>query len=121
MVRCVDSKCQAFQQAIAVLGRPWNALLLNVLVAGPMRYSELAERADGPGDKVLCARLKELEAAGLVERAVDPGPPVRVSYALTETGKQFGQVAEAIERWGRSLIGAATPAPSKASARARAR
>jgi DNA-binding HxlR family transcriptional regulator len=104
MARGVDSQCKAFQEAIAVLGRPWNALLLNVLVGGPLRYCELAERADGPGDKVLCARLKELEAAGLVERAVDPGPPVRVSYTLTESGRAFGNVAEAIQRWGRTLV-----------------
>ncbi len=109
MARGVDSQCKAFQQAIAVLSRPWNALLLNVLVPGPLRYCELAERADGPGDKVLCARLKELEAEGLVKRAVDPGPPVRVTYALTEAGLAFGSVAEAIERWGQTLTEKARP------------
>ncbi len=103
MTKPVDSQCEAFQLAIDVLGRPWNALLLNVLLAGRLRFSELAERAQGPGDKVLSARLKELEARGLVVRHVDPGPPVRVSYELTATGRAFGHVAEAIERWGRSL------------------
>jgi DNA-binding HxlR family transcriptional regulator len=56
------------------LGRPWNALLLNVLQAGPLRYSELSAAAKGPGDKVLSARLKELESCGLLVRQVDPGP-----------------------------------------------
>ncbi|CAN5158777.1 helix-turn-helix domain-containing protein [soil metagenome] len=107
MKRCiVDSQCQAFQQAIAVLGKPWNALILNVLVAGPLRFSELADRARGPGDKVLSARLKDLEACGLIHREVDPGPPVRVSYELSEKGRAFGHVAEAIERWGQKLVGA---------------
>ena len=100
----VDSHCRAFQAAIDVLGRPWNALLLNVLQAGPLRFGELAERASGPGDKVLSARLKDLEARGLVLRSVDPGPPVRVSYQLTEAGRAFGQVAGAIEGWGRTLV-----------------
>ncbi len=101
----VDSHCQAFQAAIDVLGRPWTALILNVLVAGPCRFSELAERARGPGDKVLSARLKELEARGLVKRDVEPGPPVRVIYELTPKGRGFGDVARAIERWGQELIG----------------
>jgi len=101
--RTVDSQCRAFQMAIEVLGRPWNALLLNVLQAGPLRYSELSAAAKGPGDKVLSARLKELESCGLLVRQVDPGPPVRVSYALTERGRGFGEVASAIERWGRCL------------------
>jgi len=75
----------------------------NVLLEGPLRFSELSAAARGPGDKVLSARLKELEACGLLVRQVDPGPPVRVSYALTEHGRGFSAVATAIERWGRSL------------------
>jgi DNA-binding HxlR family transcriptional regulator len=106
MAETVDSQCRAFQMAIDVLGRPWNALILNVLQAGPLRFSELAERARGPGDKVLSARLKDLEARGLIVRHVEPGPPVRVCYELTEQGRAFRQVAEAIELWGRKLASA---------------
>jgi DNA-binding HxlR family transcriptional regulator len=101
----VDSQCRAFQLAIEVLGRPWNALILNVLQPGPLRFTELAATARGPGDKVLSARLKELETCGLIDRLVDPGPPVRVSYQLTEGGRRFADVAAAIERWGRCLDG----------------
>jgi DNA-binding HxlR family transcriptional regulator len=104
MRKPVDSQCHAFQSAIAVLGRPWNALILNVLQEGPLRFSELSEAANGPGDKVLSARLKDLEARGLLLRHVDAGPPVRVAYELTRKGNSFGQLAEAIERWGRELM-----------------
>lgn len=104
MAKPVDSHCRAFQTAVAVLARPWNGLLLNVLLQGPLRFSELRKRAQGPGDKVLAARLKELEARGLVVRSVDPGPPVRVAYALSATGREFGRLAEAIERWGKVLV-----------------
>ena len=99
----VDSQCRTFQRAIEVLGKPWSALILNSLQGGPYRFTELRDRARGPGDKILSARLKELEARGLVLRRVEPGPPVRVSYELTEAGRSFGDVAQAIERWGRSL------------------
>jgi DNA-binding HxlR family transcriptional regulator len=117
MARGVDSQCQAFQLAIEVLGRPWTALILNVLQAGPLRFSELSEQARGPGDKVLSARLKDLEARGLILRRVDPGPPVRVSYELTEKGRAFGHVAAAIERWGRALTAEAEPRARSAKAR----
>lgn len=103
MGKPVDSKCQAFQLAIEVLAKPWNALLMNLLQGGPLRFSELAEAAAGPTDKVLSARLKELESCGVVRRTVDPGPPVRVSYELTSCGREFGDVAAAIQRWGRTL------------------
>jgi DNA-binding HxlR family transcriptional regulator len=114
MTKPVDSHCKAFQLAIDVLSRPWNGLILNVLQAGPLRFRELGERAQGPGDKVLSARLKGLEARGLVLRRVEPGPPVRVSYELTTKGRAFGRVAEAIERWGVEL---ASDVPPRSRAR----
>lgn len=109
MPKPVDSQCRTFQSAIQVLGRPWNALILNVLQEGPLRFSELSERAQGPGDKVLSARLKDLETRGLLVRHVDAGPPVRVAYELTRSGRTFRQLAEAIERWGRELVEEAKP------------
>jgi len=108
-MKSVDSQCQAFQTAIEVLGQQWNALILNVLLGGPLRFSELSERAQGPGDKVLSARLKELEGRGLLVRHVAAGPPVRVSYELTRKGRTFGELAQAIERWGRELVAAEAP------------
>lgn len=104
MARRVDSHCSTFQTAIDILSGRWNALILNVLQEGPLRFSELSERAKGPGDKVLSARLKDLEARGLLIRHVAPGPPVRVSYELTRAGREFGDLAGAIERWGRELV-----------------
>jgi DNA-binding HxlR family transcriptional regulator len=109
MKKNVDSQCRAFQNAIEVLGRPWSGLILNVLQDGPLRFTELRERAQGPGDKVLSGRLKALERRGLILRHVEPGPPVRVSYELTDSGRGFGEVAQAIERWGRGL---ASPVPA---------
>jgi DNA-binding HxlR family transcriptional regulator len=99
----VDCQCRAFQDAIRLLGRPWTALILAVLQEGPKRFNELCTEAKGPAAKILSARLKELEAKGLIERDVEPGPPVRVTYALTSKGKAFDGVAHAIERWGRAL------------------
>ena len=100
----VDIGCAAFQTAIDVLGRPWTAHILGALQGGPLRYSELAERVEGVGDKILSSRLKDLESRGLLERNVEPGPPVRVAYALTEKGDAFRQVADAISRWGAVLV-----------------
>jgi DNA-binding HxlR family transcriptional regulator len=104
MQRTVDSHCQAFQLALEVLSRPWTALILNLLQSGPSRFSEIAKEARGLGDKVLSARLKELEFRGLLVREVEPGPPVRVTYELTDKGRAFHQVAQAIERWGHALL-----------------
>ena len=100
----VDPQCRAYQEAIDVLARPWTALILGLLQERPLRFSELEERSRGVGAKTLSARLKELEKREIVARKVQQGPPVRVEYALTRKGKAFGEVAGAIERWGRELI-----------------
>ena len=117
MAKLVDSQCRSFQVALEVLGRPWCALILNVLLEGPLRFSEIRERAQGPGDKVLAGRLKDLEARGLLVRDVEPGPPVRVTYELTESGRGFGDLAAAIERWGRGLNSKAARRPNRGARR----
>jgi DNA-binding HxlR family transcriptional regulator len=102
----VDSNCKAFQTAIDTLGRPWTAQILNVLQDGPLRFCGIGDRLPAMGDKVLSARLKELEGRGLLTRNVDPGPPVKVAYELTELGRSFNKVAKAIHTWGAEMVAA---------------
>ena len=96
--------CESYLAAMDVLAKPWNGRIIRVLEDGPLRFSEIAERVAGIGDRILAARLKELEAGGLVVREVAPGPPVRVSYSLTEAGRGFRRVAEEMNRWGRQIL-----------------
>jgi DNA-binding HxlR family transcriptional regulator len=110
MATSVDTNCRAFQRAIEILGRPWNALILGLLQDGPLRFGELENAARGLGPKTLAARLRVLESSAIVVRRVESGPPVRVHYCLTAKGRAFGRVAEAIHRWGSELV-AAEPAP----------
>lgn len=111
MSKPVDPECRPFQSAVDLLARPWSGLILSLLQKGPLRFSELEQRARGVGAKTLSARLKDLEARGVVARHVDAGPPVRVQYALTAKGRAFEHVATAIERWGRELV--SDPPPAK--------
>ena len=76
-------------------GRPWTALILNVLQAGPLRFSELAEAAGPRRQGAVCA-TQGTEGRGLVERSVEPDRPVRVSYQLTDSrsGIPAGRVSQ---------------------------
>lgn len=103
MKRSCRHLCDKFQAAMDVLAKPWNGLIIATLEEGALRFCELRERLDAISDRMLSSRLKELEALGLVERRVLPGPPVRVEYELTDVGRGFGEVAEAITRWGEIL------------------
>lgn len=103
MKRTCEGLCPVFQAAMDVLSRPWTGLLIASLEGGALRFSELGERIPAIGDRILSARLKDLEAEGVLVRRVLPGPPVRVEYELTEAGRAFHEVAEAIGRWGAAL------------------
>ena len=110
-----EQLCPWFQSAMDVLSKPWNGLLLAMLhTKGPMRFSELRQEVSAVGDRMLSARLKELEARGLVLRRVEPGPPVRVAYELTPGGQGFREVATALSLWGKQF----KPGPAKRGKRA---
>ena len=115
MGKATNVHCRAFQSAIDVLSKPWNGLILGMLQGGPLRFGELEEGSGGLGPKTLSARLKALEARGLIRRTIETGPPIRVSYSLTAKGEAFEKVTEAIERWGQDLVAgefpAVTPSP----------
>jgi DNA-binding HxlR family transcriptional regulator len=103
--------CPMFQAAMEVLGRPWNGLIMAALQDhGSLRYSEIRARLAAMGDRMLSARLKELEERGLVVRRVMPGPPVRVAYELSDVGKGFRDVELALSRWGSRFAPAQRPA-----------
>jgi DNA-binding HxlR family transcriptional regulator len=50
-------------------------------------------------NRVLSERLTELQELGLVEREVDPGPPITATYRLTDRGKELGPAMDALRVW----------------------
>lgn len=91
--------CRAFD----LLGKRWTGLILALLADGPMRFNELLRAVPGLSDRVMTERLRELAAAGLVDRRVDPGPPTAITYDLTAAGAAVGPVIDAVLRWAEVL------------------
>jgi DNA-binding HxlR family transcriptional regulator len=98
------SSCTQFQHAIEFIGRRWNGAILYVLLDGPCRFNELLASVPNLSDRLLTERLRELEAAGMVTRDVQPGPPVRVVYALTDAGRALNDVIQGIIGWSRQWM-----------------
>ncbi|KAB8141939.1 winged helix-turn-helix transcriptional regulator [Chloroflexia bacterium SDU3-3] len=107
-MRYSDQICMRYQHAIEIIGKRWTGLILKVLIDGPLRFNELAERLQVVSDRMLSERLKELEAVGVIERRVLPETPVRVEYRLTEKGRALSPVIEAIEAWSQSWCDSST-------------
>ena len=94
------ANCVNFQRAIEFIGRRWLGVILYVLLDGPCRFNELLAIIPNLSDRLLTERLRELEAAGMVTREVQPGPPVRVVYELTEAGRSLTGIIHDIAQWG---------------------
>ena len=88
--------------ALEMLESRWALRLLTALVAGPARFSELEAAVPGVSRRMMTERLRELEAAGLVRRTVEPGPPITSTYGLTADGEGLGEILELVRRWAAS-------------------
>jgi DNA-binding HxlR family transcriptional regulator len=72
---------------------------------GPLRFSEVAQAVPELSDRLLSERMKELEARGIVERTVLPGPPVRVEYSLSQMGRELEPALSELQRWAKRWLG----------------
>lgn len=89
-------------QALEIVGERWALLIVRDLLVGPRRYGELAAGLPRIPSNVLAARLKELQAAGVIRRA----PRSRVIlYELTPYGRELEPVVLALGAWGFKALG----------------
>ena len=83
--RCGERQLRVFK----LLGKRWTLPILAALMDGPARFTEIGRAVPGISERVLSERLQELTEARLVERQVDPGPPLGTIYRLTEAGERL--------------------------------
>jgi DNA-binding HxlR family transcriptional regulator len=91
--------CPHFHAAIELIGKRWTGAIVSALTEGPLRFGELAKAVPGLSDRLLSQRLRELEEEGLVEREVEAGTPVRVTYSLTEVGRELRPAIAELKVW----------------------
>ena len=94
----------ALARAFGFLGKRWNGVILATLAKGHAGFSELRRAVHGISVSVLSDRLSELATAGLVLRTVDNGPPVTVSYELSESGLAIIPSLNALTAWARENL-----------------
>src|ERR1700677_2717669 len=96
-----------------LLGRRWTLRVLWELRDGPVKFRELAQRADAMSQSVLSRRLNELETAGFVASGED-------GWRLTDNGSELLQVFSPLSRFATrwaELIRKPKPAGSTKNAR----
>jgi DNA-binding HxlR family transcriptional regulator len=91
--------CPDFHRAVELIGRRWSGAIVREMLAGTSRFTDLHDAIPDISDRMLCARLRELEAEGVVVRQVLGEAPVRVEYHLTDKGLALRSVVAAIGAW----------------------
>jgi DNA-binding HxlR family transcriptional regulator len=88
-------------RALDAIGERWSLLILRDLFRkGPLRFQQLEASLSGVAPNTLSARLKSLEAHGVVATRLYENHPPRYEYFLTDKGKALGPVLKALHNWG---------------------
>src|SRR5579871_4161467 len=101
MSRCRKAEPIAREIALAadVLERRWLLQVIVAAHAGALRFNEFGEAVVGISPRMLSARLRDLERAGLIERIVVPDSPPWVEYRLTERGRRLAPIVAALREY----------------------
>jgi DNA-binding HxlR family transcriptional regulator len=86
-------------RALERIGDRWSLLIVRDLLQGPQRFTDLIGSLSHITSKWLTLRLRQLVAAGIVERECKPGRR-EVWYRLTPAGNDLGPVVESLVSWG---------------------
>jgi len=90
-------------ECLSIIGGAWTPNIIWYLSQQSRRFSELKSDIPGISAKVLTARLKKLEAEGVVLRRVLPTSPPSVEYSLSDLGQELKPAIEAIVAVGHRL------------------
>jgi DNA-binding HxlR family transcriptional regulator len=99
-----ETCCPYYHRAVELVGKRWTGAIVQVLLPGPRRFSELAQAIPDISDRLLSIRLRELEFEGIVTREVFPDAPVRVEYELTAKGRALEPAVGALRHWARDWL-----------------
>jgi DNA-binding HxlR family transcriptional regulator len=98
--RIDDEACRKFTSVVEFAGRKWNGAILLAGIRGARRFSEYRDHIEGISDRLLAARLRELEAEGLIERHVRATTPVSITYTPSSRGLQLIELLQPLTDWG---------------------
>jgi DNA-binding HxlR family transcriptional regulator len=86
--------------ALELVGERWALLVVREIALGATHFGDIVTGTGAPRDRI-AARLKALEAAGVVARSPYQSSPTRYAYRLTESGEALIPVLDALLAWGK--------------------
>lgn len=87
------------RQVLSQVTGKWQMLIALSLEDGGLRFGALKRTLGDVTQRVLTENLRKMERDGYLIRTVDPGPPVAVSYALSDLGRELLQHLKGLAIW----------------------
>lgn len=104
--------------ALALVGDRWSLHVVREIGMGIRRFDAIQRRTGAPR-QVLTARLRKLEAVGVVTRSRYSDRPPRYEYALTTSGEDLIPVMAALYAWGQKHVTSEHPSAAHGHGRPR--
>ena len=104
-------RTSALEAALAAVGDRWTLVVIDALLAGPRRFSELQIAIPRVAPNVLTSRLRSLEEGGLVMGVRYSDRPPRSEYRVTEAGRELAGALRMLSRWGADRSGGDAEGP----------
>ncbi len=86
-------------EALARVGDRWTLLVVEALLAGPLRFNDLAGQIPGIAASILSERLKRLERDALIVARPYSDRPPRAAYQLTAEGTGLAGALRLLAGW----------------------
>ncbi len=86
-------------EALARVGDRWTLLVVEALLAGPLRFNDLTEQIPGIAASILSERLKRLERDALIVARPYSDRPPRAAYQLTAKGTDLAGALRLLADW----------------------
>ncbi|SDQ80705.1 winged helix-turn-helix transcriptional regulator [Virgibacillus salinus] len=108
--------CPYIEASFQILGKKWNGQLIHYLSLcdnGTAHFSDIKHDLRGITSRALSLKLSELAEEELVEKIVENGSPVTISYQLTEKGRSLSNSLKPIQEWAQNYMNVNTPKESE--------
>ncbi|HEY1821691.1 MAG TPA: helix-turn-helix domain-containing protein [Trebonia sp.] len=86
-------------EALARVGDRWTLLVVEALLAGPLRFNDLTDQIPGIAASILSERLKRLERDALIVARPYSDRPPRAAYQLTAEGADLAGALCLLTDW----------------------
>lgn len=96
--------CPKYERVFHILGKRWNALIIDVLDQKECRFCEISRTIEELSDRVLTERIRELEQEQIIIKKRVSEDSLKYTYSLTQKGKSLARATRTLKRWAEEWI-----------------